>query len=184
MSPHTPERPEPVVVADYDPAWPAWFARTAAAIRDACGAPVIRVEHIGSTSVPGLAAKPIIDVMPLLARVVDGLACVEPMRALGYESRGEFGIAGRHFFVRDAGERGRPREPVHMYAEGAHEAVRHLLLRDYLRAHPERAVAYAALKRDLAARFRDDREAYTEAKTEFILETVALARPSSGEPGA
>jgi len=165
---------QPIVIADHDPTWPEAFARSAHVICEACGALVIAIEHIGSTSVPGLAAKPIIDIMPMLASFEDGFACVAPLEALGYESRGEFGIPGRHYFVRDA-DAGPP-EHVHMYASGADEAVRHLLLRDYLRTHPGRAASYAALKRGLAVRFRDDREAYSEAKTDFILETVALAR--------
>jgi len=183
MTSAVPEHEHPIVVVDYDSAWPQWFTRSAAAIREACGALVIAIEHIGSTSVPGLAAKPIVDIMPMLARFDDGFACVAPLEALGYTSRGEFGIRGRHYFVRDAGARldrgeqdDRLPEHVHVYARGADEAVRHLLLRNYLRAHPERAAAYAALKRDLALRFRDDREGYSEAKTDFILETVALAR--------
>ncbi|MEX2229932.1 MAG: GrpB family protein [Dehalococcoidia bacterium] len=166
---------DPIIVVDCVPAWPEWFAHAAEAIRGACGTRLVGLEHIGSTSVPGLAAKPIIDVMPLLARFADGFACVEPLEALGYISRGEFGIPGRHYFVRNEG-RERPPEHVHMYEQGADEAVRHLLLRDYLRAHPDRAEAYGTLKRALAVRFRDDRVAYTEAKSDFILETVALAR--------
>jgi GrpB-like predicted nucleotidyltransferase (UPF0157 family) len=182
MTTTVPEHQQPIVVVDYDPAWPERFARSAGAIRDACGPLVIAIDHIGSTSVPGLAAKPIIDIMPLVARFEDGFACVAPLEALGYTSRGEFGIPGRHYFSRDGDDR-RPPEHVHLYMRGADEAVRHLLLRDYLRTHPERAAAYAALKRDLAARFRDDREAYTEAKSDFILETVALARTGAGAAG-
>lgn len=174
MTAALPEQGQPIVV-DYDDSWPQWFARSAAAIREACGASVIAIEHIGSTSVPGLAAKPILDIMPLLARFEDGLDCVGALEARGYESRGAFGIPERHYFTRPGGS-SRPPEHVHMYAAGADEAVRHLLLRDYLRSHPERAAAYAALKRELAARFRDDREGYTDAKTDFILDTVALAR--------
>ncbi|MDA0365590.1 MAG: GrpB family protein [Chloroflexi bacterium] len=175
MTADVPGHAQPIVVVDYDHSWPQWFARSAAAIREACGASVIAIEHIGSTSVPGLAAKPILDIMPLLARFEDGFDCVGALEARGYESRGEFGIPGRHYFTCPAAN-GRPPEHVHMYAERADEAIRHRLLRDYLRSHPDRTAAYAALKRELSARYRDDREAYTEAKTDFILETVALAR--------
>jgi GrpB-like predicted nucleotidyltransferase (UPF0157 family) len=94
----------PIVLCEPDPDWPRHAAAEGATIMAACAPCIALVEHIGSTAVPGLAAKPVIDLMPALACFEDGQRCVEPMQRLGYEYRGEYGIAGRHFFVR--GERG------------------------------------------------------------------------------
>jgi GrpB-like predicted nucleotidyltransferase (UPF0157 family) len=170
--------PGAVIIVDYDPRWPDRFEAAAAAIRGACGERLVGIEHVGSTAVPGLPAKPIIDLMPLVARFEDGAACVEAMTALGYEYRGEFGIPGRHYFVRNESgqaEDERPQEHVHMLVAGSDEAERHLLFRDYLRTHPERRDAYAILKRALALRHGEDREAYTAGKTAFVQATLALA---------
>lgn len=137
----------------------------------ACGPAVLRVEHIGSTSVPGLVAKPILDMMPVLRTFEDGYACVGPMRAMGYWYAGEFGIAGRHLFVN-----GSPRtHHAHMLVEGSKEARRHLAVRDVLRANPEMSARYAALKEGLAARFGDDRDSYASAKGAFMREIFDLA---------
>jgi GrpB-like predicted nucleotidyltransferase (UPF0157 family) len=175
--------PAPIVVVDYDPAWPSIARRLIEEVRAACGGLLVQVEHIGSTAVPGLAAKPIIDLMPGLARPEDGLACVAPMEALGYEYRGAFGIPGRHYFPRQA-EGERLAVHAHMFVVGHPEWTRHLLFRDYLRAHPRRMREYEALKRGLAERFRDERAAYTDAKSDFVRATDAMAAQwdSAGRP--
>ncbi len=175
MSEHAAE-PGAIEIVEYDARWPAQFESSAAAVRAACGERLAGIEHIGSTSVPGLAGKPVVDVMPLVATFEDGAACVTALEALGYEYRGENGIPGRHYFVRAAdAARGRRREHVHMLIAGSPEAERHLRFRDHLRAHPERARAYETLKRALALRHGTAREAYTDGKTSFIAATLALA---------
>ena len=132
-------------LAEYQEAWPRLFEEEARAIRDACGDRLIGIEHIGSTSIPGLAAKPILDIMPLLVRFAEGFDIVPAMESLGYESRGAWGIERRHYFVK-----GSPRtHHVHMYEMGDDEAVRHLLFRDYLRGRPGVAADYERLKRRL-----------------------------------
>ncbi len=162
---------QPVVLVPYDTDWPRRFTQVSDEMRRACGARIMRIEHIGSTSVPGLGAKAVIDVMPGLARFEDGNDCVEPLRALGYRYLGENGIAGRHFFVRGA-----PRtENVHMYAVGADEWLRHLLFRDFLRASAETRERYWALKQELARRFPDDVNAYAAAKSDFVAEVLSRA---------
>lgn len=163
-----------VAVVDYDPSWPARFEAIRAEIERACGDLLVCVEHVGSTAVPGLAAKPIIDVQPGLRAFEDGFACVEPMQALGYEYRGEWGIAGRHYFVRDDADG--LREHVHMLVVGSERWHEMPLFRDYLRAHAEEAREYERLKRELAGRFRLDRAQYTEAKAEFVGAVLARAR--------
>lgn len=130
------------------------------------------IEHIGSTSVVGLAAKPIIDIAILVESADDAIHAITPLVRLGYTCYGEAEIPGRVYFDR------RAYEPchIHLYVRGNPESERHLNFRDYLRAHPETAHQYAELKYALAEKFRDDRPAYTEAKTEFIRGIEARAR--------
>jgi GrpB-like predicted nucleotidyltransferase (UPF0157 family) len=169
-----------VVLVPYDVAWPARFESARAAILQACPVLVPRVEHIGSTSIPGLDAKDIIDVMPGLERFEDGEPCIGSLTAIGYEYRGEFGIPGRHYWVKDDPETGVRLQNVHMYAIGHDEWTAHLSFRDYLRAHNDWRDRYASLKRDLAAQFPDDIEAYADAKTEFVKEVVARHAEETG----
>ncbi|HEY4670198.1 MAG TPA: GrpB family protein [Tepidiformaceae bacterium] len=161
-----------IEVVDYDPEWPALFEAEAERIRAACGRVVVEIEHIGSTSVPGLAAKPIIDIMPGVEDIAGARARLEAgMRGLGYESLGEYGIPGRLYF-----RKGVPRSHhVHVFEVGKPEWRKHLLFRDYLRAHGEAVEEYAAMKRRLAARHRTAREAYTDAKSPFIQGILELA---------
>lgn len=155
---------EQIVLVPHDPRWLTAAAEECRRIAQACGAAILRVEHIGSTAVPGLIAKPVLDLMPLLKRFEDGFACVAPMRALGYWYAGDFGIPDRHLFIK-----GSPRtHHAHMLVEGAIEARRHLAVRDVLRGNPQAVEQYAALKRYLAPRFGDDREEYANAKTAFM----------------
>ncbi|MBS0196526.1 MAG: GrpB family protein [Planctomycetes bacterium] len=157
---------EQIVLAPHDPRWLTDAAEECRRIEQACGPLLLRVVHIGSTSVPGLIAKPVLDLMPLVRNVEDGFECVGPMRALGYWYAGDFGIAGRHLFVK-----GSPRtHHAHMLVEGSKEARRHMAVRDLLRSSPEMAARYAALKQSLALRFVDDREGYAMAKSVFMRE--------------
>jgi GrpB-like predicted nucleotidyltransferase (UPF0157 family) len=163
--------PEAIVLAPHDPAWLHSAKEEGLRITDACGHLVLRTEHIGSTSVPGLVAKPVLDLMPILRSYDDGFACVAPMRALGYWYAGDFGIAGRHLFVK-----GSPRtHHAHMLVEGCNEAIRHVAVRDTLRSHPHLAERYAKLKFELAAAFGDNREGYAQAKSDFMRELFDAA---------
>lgn len=121
---------------------------------------------------PGLAAKPIIDIMPGVEDINRARGpLVAAMEGLGYESLGEYGIVGRLYF-----RRGEPRSHhVHVFEVGHPEWRKHLLFRDYLRAHPEVAAEYGALKRELASAHRTDRAAYTDAKGPFIARILELA---------
>jgi GrpB-like predicted nucleotidyltransferase (UPF0157 family) len=164
---------DPVVIAEYDPSWPTAYAREAALIRDALGGLLLDIEHVGSTAVPGLGAKPIIDIMAGVRSYEDGEGCVAPLEGLGYEHKGEFGIPGRRYFRKPL--EGKRTHQVHMVALGGQFWRRHLLFRDYLRAHPETARAYYELKARLAEEHRLDLVAYTDAKTEFITGVEAKA---------
>ncbi len=137
------------------------------------------VEHIGSTAIPGLPAKPILDIMPGLVAYQDGLKTIEPLEQLGYEYFGDNGIPGRYYF-RLLFEQ-RTVVHIHMFEIGTGNWLRHLIFRDYLRANPAIAAQYAELKKELAVRFRNDREAYTDAKSEFINSVVQNARKASQE---
>jgi GrpB-like predicted nucleotidyltransferase (UPF0157 family) len=166
-----------IVVVDYDPSWPRMFDDERQRIACALGPVVLAIEHIGSTSVPGLAAKPIID---LLVGVTSRAALlprgVEALGGLGYAYLPEYEswLPGELFFRK--GPPGPWTHHVHaMEPEGARWHDR-LLFRDYLRAHPEAAGAYARLKRDLAASFGDDIAGYRDAKDAFVAATMMKAR--------
>ncbi len=166
-----------VEVVPYDPAWPRLYQAEAASLAALLGDELVEIHHIGSTSVPGLLAKPIVDILPVVRDIerVDGYN--DLLLALGYTPKGENGIPGRRFFTKDvAGVR---RAHVHAFAAGHPEIARHLDFAAYLRAHPADAQAYADLKRDLALRFRNDTVGYTDAKSAFIRAIDARARPEA-----
>jgi len=162
--------PEPVEVVDYDPAWPNEFERLKSRALGVLGGLAVAVEHVGSTAVPGLAAKPVVDIYVV---VEDVPVAIERLAGLGYAHEGDLGIPGREGFAWPAGE---PRHHLYVCArdhEGLDEVLR---FRDYLRAHPEDARAYGELKRGLAERHRHDRDAYAEGKTSFIEGVLVASR--------
>lgn len=190
------ERPIDIYLADYDPRWPQMFEDERARIVNAIGEWVADVQHVGSTAIPGLAAKPIIDIAVHLKSLVDALKRITPLVEIGYDCLGEFGIADRIYFRKPtdtpapgqrAGHDGTGRtHQIHMYELGHEQYEKQIIFRDYLRAHPHAAGEYEALKRDLAVRHAGDIEAYANAKSDFvqsILRSAALARsPSPAEP--
>ncbi|HTW85229.1 MAG TPA: GrpB family protein [Candidatus Sulfotelmatobacter sp.] len=167
------DRAEPVVVVDYDPAWPATFAVLRDRLATVLGDLAAGIEHIGSTAVPGLAAKPIIDLDVVLRRASDFARAAERLERIGYTHLGDLGIIERAAFRAPPGS---PRHHLYVCPAGAPALRAHLALRDTLRAEPALLAAYADLKRSLAAQFRDDRDAYAEGKTAFI--TAALGERS------
>lgn len=157
------ERIEPIEVVEYDPAWPRRFEEERDRLLQLLDVQGVCIEHIGSTAVPGLAAKPVIDILVIIERFPLPPAVVSAVESLDYEYKGEYGIAGRQYF------RTRPHaRHLHVFAPGSAEATQHLLFRDYLRAHLEAAREYAALKRRLAEEHRLNREAYTEGKADLV----------------
>jgi len=159
-----------VKIVSYDPRWATIYAKEKDRILDAVGAKVVAIEHVGSTAVPGLGAKPIIDIMVAVRELSDAEECVEPLRGMGYEyvpeyekelperryfRKGQEGVYNRHFHL-------------HVVEQGGDFWKRHLMFRDYLRCHPEVAQQYCELKRKFAEKHASDREAYTEAKSFFI----------------
>jgi GrpB-like predicted nucleotidyltransferase (UPF0157 family) len=168
----TPSLPSPIVVVDYDETWPARFAEVAHLARDAVADFGAEVEHVGSTSVPGLAAKPVIDVDVVVRSPDDVAVAIERLRSLGYVYQGDKGVRGREAFMWPPGT-----EPHHLYVvvAGSQPHSDHVRFRDYLRQHPDVANEYAALKRSLAEEHRDDRLGYTDAKSEFVAGVLRAA---------
>jgi GrpB-like predicted nucleotidyltransferase (UPF0157 family) len=153
-------------VADYDPAWPLLFAGIAERVRAAfANGPPTRIEHVGSTSVPGLPAKPIIDIDVVIPSRADLPEAVARLAALGYEYQGDGGITSRESFRSPPDP---PRHNLYVCAEDSPELRRHLAFRDYLRAHPDEARRCGDLKRELAARHVTDIDAYVNGKAEFV----------------
>ncbi len=165
---------DPIIIQDYDPNWPDEFERLRCHIAPSLGALAQAIEHVGSTAVRGLAAKPIIDIDVLLHSAADLPLAIFRFAILGYEHQGDLGITGREAFRAPANS-----VPHHLYLHGpdSQEYVRHILFRDYLRANPEAAHSYETLKRSLANQYRDDREAYSQAKTEFVESILRKAAP-------
>ena len=161
-----------MTVVVYSTDWPMLYEQDAALLRAALGDMLVRCHHIGSTSVPGLAAKPIIDIL-LQVQSVEGLDKRNAaMLDLGYRPKGEFGIPGRRYYPKGGDER---THHVHAFAVGDPEVVKHLAFRDYLRAHPSTVAEYAAVKREAAAKHATDPEGYVAFKHEFVERMVAEA---------
>ena len=160
-----------VMVVDYDTAWPECYEKEAEALAAVFGPELVALHHIGSTSVPGLAAKPIIDILAEVRDIRRVDALDSGFVRLGYEPMGEFGIPGRRYFRKDslvAGERQRTHQ-MHVFAHSDREnVVRHLAVPAYLRRHPQEAAAYAELKRALAARYPENIGAYCDGKDAFV----------------
>jgi len=160
------------MVVDYDPSWPAIFEGLRrpvwAAVRDVA----VSVEHVGSTAVPGLAAKPIID-MDVVALSPDNMSeVIERLATLGYVHRGNLGIEDREAF--DA-PHGLPAHHLYLCLQGSAALANHLTLRDFLRRDPMAVTEYARIKKQLAERFPDDIESYVAGKTDFILTVLRNA---------
>ncbi len=162
-----------VRVDDYSSDWPRLFSEEAARLQAAIGAQVLDIQHVGSTSVPGLAAKPILDIAVAVESYEGAFVCVPLLEALGYEYRGEQGIPRRHFFVKGDP----PAYHLHMNEIGSTDWRTQIAFRDALRAHAEIAQAYADLKRRLAAAYPTDRDAYLAGKADFIQGVLRRAGP-------
>lgn len=171
-----------VEIRPYDPAWPALFEAERSALEGALsGEPLIGIEHFGSTAIPGLAAKPIIDIL-IAATDLAAARATFPARLapLGYLFWADNPKTDRLFFVKGLPPHGERRtHHVHVTQPDGEPWIR-LAFRDYLRANPDAAAEYAALKTRLAAEYRTDREAYTEAKTDFVARIMALAEKEAG----
>jgi GrpB-like predicted nucleotidyltransferase (UPF0157 family) len=164
--------PERVEIVPYDETWPAHFREIADDLDALLGDRVLDIQHIGSTSIPGMAAKPLIDIdviMPTAADVIDACPLME---AAGYEPRGNRYDADIFAFMRRTAT---PRQRIYLCPEGHDTHHRRILFRDYLRTHPQAASDYQALKLKLAEDFEYDGDGYTAAKAAFVNDIVARA---------
>ncbi|CAN5325505.1 GrpB family protein [soil metagenome] len=159
------EPPRRIEVLDPDPSWPERFRAEAARIAEALGPVAARIEHIGSTSVPGLAAKPVLDVQISVRSFLPMEPYREPLERLGYVHRADDEPEHRFFRLDVEGVRS---VNIHVCEVGSEWERRHITFRDHLRTHPEDAARYAELKRRLARRFPFDVLSYADAKTPFI----------------
>jgi GrpB-like predicted nucleotidyltransferase (UPF0157 family) len=176
----------PIYLAAYDPHWPEVFEVEKKLILDAIGEWIVAIEHVGSTSIPGIAAKPVIDICVGVRSIGEAYKTIFPLSELGYRCMGEAGIPERLYFKKPDDSKSLripgavPRtHQIHMYETSNPEWQRHLAFRDYLRGHGEAREEYEALKRRLATEYGNDIEAYADAKSEFVERILRLA----GAPG-
>ena len=162
-----------VRLAPYDPAWARQYAREAARIRKALGRRIVDIQHVGSTSVPGLLAKPVIHVAVAIRDLADVGRCIEPLEGLGYLYLGDQENRGDHFFAKGP-DRTRTHY-VHVVESGGANWNEYLLFRDLLRRDPKLRDKYARLKRRLAGSCTDDRKTYTKRKKPFIERVIERA---------
>ncbi|PZM64785.1 GrpB family protein [Paenibacillus dendritiformis] len=157
-----------VMVTEYNEKWEHMFREEAQKIEEIFADELLDIYHIGSTSVPGLKAKPIIDMMPVVKDIEKIDSYNEKMEGLGYEFMGEFGMTGRRYFRKGGDNR---THQVHVFqADNKEDIQRHLAVRDYLRTHPEAVKQYGDLKEKLANQFPKDIEAYMDGKDAFVKE--------------
>jgi GrpB-like predicted nucleotidyltransferase (UPF0157 family) len=179
-----------IIIVPYDPAWPAMFDTEAANIRGVLGERALRIEHVGSTSVPGLAAKPVVDIQVSVPSLEPLSHYLEPLGQIGYRhvSLGPFDWV--YPFFQKPGEWPSTHH-IHLCVIGSEQEGKHLAFRDYLRKNPSIAAEYVALKSELAAENHgntfESREQYSLAKSEFVngvlRRTLSEGGPSLGENG-
>lgn len=161
------------VVVDYDPSWPAAFERVRALVWPVVEETALAIEHIGSTSVEGLAAKPIVDVDVVVAHESNVPTAVAALETLGYHHEGDLGVPGREAFVQPEGL---PEHHLYVVVQGSQPHRDHVDFRNYLRANPATAARYANEKRRLAHLLASDRDAYVSGKASLVQEVLASAR--------
>jgi GrpB-like predicted nucleotidyltransferase (UPF0157 family) len=164
-----PPQYQEIVVADYDPIWPHWFESAASRIREALGDQVLQLDHVGSTSVPGLPAKPLIDINMAVPDTTDENAYVPPLEAIGYELRVREPDWHEHRLLRGHD----PPVNLHVYNPGCEELERTLRFRDHLRADQADRELYARTKRELASQQWKYVQNYADAKTAVVQEILS-----------
>jgi GrpB-like predicted nucleotidyltransferase (UPF0157 family) len=158
-----------VVVLPHDPKWRVTFEAEAKQIAAALGENVEAIHHIGSTAIPNIYAKPVIDLLIQVRDITEVDKQSSGMKSLGYEVMGEFGIPGRRYFRKDD-QKGTRTHQIHIYESGSAQLERHLAFRDYMISHPEEAQRYSELKRQLAAKYPQNIDGYMDGKDDFIKE--------------
>ncbi|MCK6460835.1 MAG: GrpB family protein [Planctomycetes bacterium] len=169
-----------VVLVPYDPDWPRRFERERDLLARIFRGTAVAIEHVGSTAVPGLGGKPVLDIMAGVPQLSDVEARIPDLEVAGYEYVAEYEsrLPERRYFRKP---RAGPRtHHLHAVVRDGVFWRRHLLFRDYLRTHPEAASAYFELKERLASRYRTDRVAYTDGKSAFVESVLARAAADEG----
>ncbi|HBE76472.1 MAG TPA: hypothetical protein DDW65_01630 [Firmicutes bacterium] len=161
-----------VKIVLYDELWKKAYQDEEKLLWPVIGEFVIDIQHIGSTSIPGLASKPIIDIAAFVTSLNIGEACIKPLEKIGYEYRYDAGVPGRHFFAKGS----RENRTHFLHIEELHGELwkNHILFRDYLREHREAVIEYAELKIELAKKYENDRDTYTIEKAGFIRRILAM----------
>ncbi|MGO4666121.1 GrpB family protein [Bosea sp. 2RAB26] len=169
--------PPPITVElhPHDPHWSDLAGREAQRLAEAIGPCLLTVHHVGSTAIPAIHAKPILDLLPVVGSLAAFDARQGELETLGYEWWGELGLAGRRYLTKADTETGRRLVQLHCYPEGSPEITRHLAFRDYLRARPDIAAAYDRVKADCRNRHPDDSHAYGDCKDAWIRQAEADA---------
>jgi len=175
--------PEPttfaaVQVVDYDPAWPRIFRRLKDQIWPCVRDVAVAIEHVGSTAVPGMAAKPVVDVDIVITSRTDLPLLMPCLGTLGYKHRGNLGIEDREVFKAPGNQ---PAHHLYVCVQNSLALQNHIAVRDYLRNHRSEAEAYSSLKKRLAERFPHERERYVQGKTGFILSILEQCGFSAGQ---
>ena len=170
-----------VIVVDYDPEWPRRFDDLRARIWPAVAGLADRIEHVGSTAVPGLKAKPIIDMTIVVPQRADVPPAIGRLAAVGYRHRGNLDIEDREAFDHPPDL---PRHHLYLCPEGTIGIVNQLAVRNYLRAHPNVARRYGELKQRLAMQFPSDIDSYVFGKTDFVLDVLRRAGLSDAQLAA
>lgn len=161
-----------VSIVEYDSGWPVLFANECALLRKAVGSVAKAIHHIGSTAVPGLAAKPVIDILMEVSSLEALDALSEKMTGIGYTPRGELGISGRRYFSRGGEDR---THHLHAFVVNDSNLARHLAFRDYLRANPTVAKEYGELKKNVAESCGNDLGRYCDGKDAYVKRMEAIA---------
>ncbi len=172
-----------IVVSDYDPAWPEWFQRLHDHVWPAVRDVAVRIEHVGSTAVPGIAAKPIIDMDIVLASEDDVQPVIDRLATIGYRWRGDLGVEGRQAFQATRDE-GLPPHNLYAVVDNNKAYLDHVLLRDLLRADASARSSYAALKRQNVQIANNNMDIYVAAKARLVAELLSRARAERGLPPA
>jgi len=169
---------EKVIIEEYDSAWIELFKKEKELIVSTIGQYIERIEHSGSTSVIGLASKPIIDIAVGLHSLDDAIHCIPLMQQLDYQYVPEYEeeLPMRRYFRKPPQDYGKRKYHVHMVETTSDFWKEHIMFRDYLRNHESARDEYALLKKNLATKYEDDRSAYSYAKTDFVNKILELAR--------
>ncbi len=167
---------KPILIEDYNSDWSSEFDREKENLLKIFGSKVISIEHIGSTSVTGLGAKPIIDIMGGVNNLEDVDEFIEPLKSIGYEFVSHKDFPKRRFFRKGQWRAGT--HHLHFYQFESEDWYNNILFRNFLRTHPDALNQYHQLKKELADKYRDDRVAYTKEKAPFIQNLIKKAKQS------